>query len=475
MPDFVSFNEFVDRTASAKFEHHSESIALGMRFAPAAAIGSFTDASPAPAGDEMEAEFAKMKQFVLGLYTDVVNVKTQHTFLGPDGNFVDCVLLEQQPTYRAARKAGFTVSARARPAARAGARGQSDSTSFSAMVTPMLPPLRRGLVDPLGKPMACPEDRVPLRRITIAQMAQRGKFENFFRKSLPRPAGSRNAPGPEAAPPPPPFAGTFGQTEIHRHAVCQATNASTYYGCSTWLNVWQVDSSPGVFNLSQLWMLGTTNAGQIQTIESGWQTFPGLWGTDAPALFVFYNPDNYNPQTCGYVMNQNMHGFIQTNSDWVIGGAMPPPYSTVNGDQRGNQTQWEIDGQGNWWLYIGSGDADPQALGYFPVGLYANGTLAQSFWGVQFGGEVCSQPPTDPTYPHTGKMGSGLPPFPNPADSFGEVAFQKQIAVKVAAGGPMVPATLSLPPYNPLDANYKAAVGASADWGSFVFFGGPNG
>lgn len=339
----------------------------------------------------------------------------------------------------------------------------------------MLPPLRRGLVDPFGKSMACPEDRVPMRRITIAQMAQLGRFEKFFRKSLPRPHQSAEAK--EHAVVPPPFAGTLGQSAIHRHAICQATNASNYYGCSTWLNVWQVDSSPGVFNLSQLWMLGTTNAGQLQTIESGWQTYPGQWGTDAPALFVYYNPDNYNPQTCGYVSNQNMEGFIQTNADWVIGGAMPPPYSAVNGEQHGNQMQWEIDGQGNWWLYLGPGDADPQALGYFPAGLYANGTLDRSCQWVEFGGEVCSQQPGDATYPNTGKMGSGLPPFPKPADSFREVAFQKQITVKVDATGLMVPATLVVPAKDPGDANYGSAVGSStnASWGNFVFFGGANG
>ena len=121
MSDFISFNEFVDRTDSAKFEHHHETIARGMQFPAAAAREDWAPARPAATDDAMEAEFDKMKQFVLGLYNDVVNVKSQHTFLGPDGNFVDSILFEQQPTYRAAKKAKLKLPTRAPTATRSDA------------------------------------------------------------------------------------------------------------------------------------------------------------------------------------------------------------------------------------------------------------------------------------------------------------------------------------------------------------------
>jgi hypothetical protein len=458
MPDFMSFNEFVDRTASAKVEHHRETMAKALLPPAGANAGFLTAAVAVVSEDTIEAEFAKMKEYVLGMYKDVSDVKIQDTFLGPGGNFYDCIGFDQQPTYRAAKTAGYDLSAKPPALIPLAGPAHANPTAFSPLVYPILPPLLRGLEDPFGNPLACPEGRVPLRRVTIAQMARLGKFENFFYKY------------PSA----PPFAGTLGTTEIHHHAVCNETSGGNYFTCSTWLNVWEVDPSPGVFSLSQLWLIGSTTAGKVQTIESGWQTYPTLWGTSAPVLFVYYNPNGYD-NTGGYLSNAQHFGFILApGTGWIIGDAMPPPYSVTNGDQRGNQMQWQIDGQGNWWLFIGTGNQSPTAVGYFPVGLYNNGTLAQSAQTLQFGGEACSQSPGTPTYPQTGKMGSGIPPFPNPVDSFREVAFQKQMAVSLTFGSAMVPAKLQVLT-DSRDASYSATQitdSGSADWGSYMFFGG---
>lgn len=272
----------------------------------------------------------------------------------------------------------------------------------------------------------------------------------------------------------PPFAGTLNTTEIHHHAVCNETSGSNYVACSTWLNVWQVDPSPGVFSLSQLWLLGSATDGVTQTIESGWQTFPALWGTSAPALFVYYNPHGYDASG-GYVTNSANLGFVLSpGSGWIVGGAMPQPYSVMNGAQHGNQMQWQIDSAGNWWLFLGPGGQAPTAVGSFPAGLYQNGTLTHSAQSLQFGGEVCSQNPGTSTYPQTGPMGSGIAPLPNPADSFGRVAFQKQLYASSSIGSAMPPAKLQVLT-DAKDAGYSAtAVTASGspEWDSYMFFGG---
>ena len=138
------------------------------------------------------------------------------------------------------------------------------------------------------------------------------------------------------------------------------------------MNVWEVDPSPGVFCLSQLWVIGSTTGGKVQTIESGWQTFPALWGTNSPVLFVYYNPNGYD-NTGGYLSSANHFGFIlATGSGWIIGDAIPQPYSVINGAQQGNQMQWQVDGQGNWWLYFGTGNNPPT-----PVGHYMHGPLPE--------------------------------------------------------------------------------------------------
>jgi hypothetical protein len=456
MADFMSFNEFVDRAASAKVEYYRETMAKALRRPAVATAGFLVPATPNVSDDTVEAEFAKMKEYVLGMYKDVSDVKIRHTFLSPGGNFFDSIQFEQQPTYRAAKTAGYDLSAKPPAPVSFAAPAQGSPAASGPLVNSILPPLLRALEDPFGNPLARHEGRVPLRRVTIAQMARLGKFENFFYKY----------------PPAPPFAGTLGASEIHHHAVCNEVSGGDYFGCSTWLNVWEVDPSPGVFSLSQLWLIGSTTAGAVQTIESGWQTYPTLWGTSAPALFVYYNPNGYD-NTGGYLSNAKNFGFIQSpGTGWIIGDAMPPPYSVTNGDQRGNQMQWQIDGQGNWWLYLGTGNEAPTAVGYFPAGLYKNGTLARSAQTLQFGGEVCSQNPDNATYPNTGKMGSGLPPFPNPADSFREVAFQKQIGASLTFGSAMVPAKLQVL-VDSRDAGYSVTTGSDpGGWGTYMYFGG---
>jgi hypothetical protein len=459
MPDFISFNEFVDQTASAKVEHYRETMAKALRRPAGAAAGFLMASETKISDDDIEAEFTKMKEYVLGRYKDITNVTVEHSFLAPGGNFHDCIEYEQQPTYRAAKKAGFELSAKPPAPSSPALPAPADPAAFGPLVSPIQPPLLRGLVDPFGNAVACPEGRVPLRRVTIAQMARLGTFEKFFYKY------------PQA----PPFAGELGTTEIHHHAVCNEISGGGYVACTTWLNVWEVDPSPGVFSLSQLWLIGSANDGKIQTIESGWQIYPLLWGTAAPALFVYYNPHGYD-NTGGYLSNKDHFGFIlAAGSGWIIGDAMPPPYSVINGDQHGNQMQWQIDGSGNWWLFFGPGNVPPTAVGHFPAGLYQNGTLAHSAQTLQFGGEVCSQDPGTPTYPRTGKMGSGIAPFPNPVDSFREVAFQNRIYSSGTLGAAMPPSKLQVLT-DPRDAGYSAMQvtnSGSPDWGSYMFFGGP--
>src|SRR5262249_45008175 len=160
-----------------------------------------------------------------------------------------------------------------------------DPMSFGPESSPIVPPLRRGLTDVFGHQMASPEGRVPLRRITLSQLARLGKLDNFFRKDPGRkfdlPSGKgkkpKQAKGSAKTKPgrrksaAPRITGSAGET--HRHALCQDSSGGPYFGCSHFLNVWDVDPSPGVFNLSQLWMVGRLGGQKVQTIESGWQVY----------------------------------------------------------------------------------------------------------------------------------------------------------------------------------------------------------
>ena len=157
MSDFFSFNEFVERTASAKVEHHRETMAKALRRSTGADAGFLRAAAVDVSDDTIEAEFVKMKNYVLDMYKDVTDVRYQHTFLGPGGNFHDCIPFEQQPTYRAAGKAGFDPSGKPPAPIAAAGPTHANPDAFGPLVEPILPPLKRGLVDPFGNPLACPE------------------------------------------------------------------------------------------------------------------------------------------------------------------------------------------------------------------------------------------------------------------------------------------------------------------------------
>ncbi len=468
MADFVLFNEFIDRTASARVEHHLPTLRASLQRAAAGG------ARAAVVKDDFaEEEFDKMKQYILDIYK---GAQSAHTFLDASGNAVDCIPFGQQATLREAKKAGHKPPAKPPLPPGRGARGKSGQGTFGPAPGRIIPPLRQGLSDPFGNPMACPEGYVPIRRTTLSQLTWRGTFENFFRK----------APAPESAKSdkktaraksakssvrkgtrrgksvPPQIFGGGG--EVHRHAVCQTTSQGQYTACSVWMNLWNVNPAPGVFSLAQLWLRGSIS-GKIQTIESGWQVYPAQWHTSAPALFVYYNPAGYDPQISGYFQNPRGEGFVRYSSNWPLGSALPGPFSTRSGPQYAIQMGWALDGSGNWWLYLDDDFSGLEPVGYFPAGLY-QGDLATGAADVQFGGEVAAQPPSQ----STGPMGSGIRPFGDPSTNYGQAAFLARVSLQ-EKGGAVAPADLFEVNTGDSD-SYLAARGSSEQWGTFLFFGG---
>src|SRR5258707_899989 len=82
----------------------------------------------------------------------------------------------------AARKAGYTEPKAPSPPPLTKLGGQGDGMPFGPESAGVVPTLRRGIRDLFGNPLACPEGRVPIRRITLSQLSRFGKLENFFRK-----------------------------------------------------------------------------------------------------------------------------------------------------------------------------------------------------------------------------------------------------------------------------------------------------
>jgi hypothetical protein len=468
MPVLVSLEEFVDQIDATKFEHHRNTIKAALsRLGRRNAAYASNRASEIDIKDEtVEEHFERMKHYARGRYLGVRG--DPYKFMLEDGSVYDCVAYEEQPTYVAARDRNFGLPAKPPAPSQLAPPDRTDPNKFGPTVLSPVPPLLSGGEDRFGNKIKCPERHVPLRRLTVAKMAQLGEFDNFFRKDSPEPPYIVDALG-----------------GVHHHAVCNEVSgtASTpveYFGCSTSLNVWKVDPSPGAFSLSQLWLRGSAG-NAIQTIESGWSTYPSMWGT-SPILFVYYNPNGYDRSggyisQGGYIGNSDHIGFIPyPDSGWILLGPIPQPYSAKDSDQYAIRMQWEIDDQGNWWCYLGVGDQPPTPLGHFPAEAYQNGTLAKSAQELQFGGEVSSRFPGEPGYYATGPMGTGTAPLQSPDDSYREVAFQKQLAVQLKLRDSLVPAKLQVLA-DPHDIGYSATAtqatdSGSATWGSYMFFGG---
>jgi hypothetical protein len=479
MADFLSLNEFMDRTSSAKIDEHIETIKAGISRSYAArtmAPMSMMEHSKAVKrfkSGELEAEFSQMKTFVLKRYE---KAKATHTFLDAGGNFVDCIGFEQQQTLVTARAKGHKVLKRC-PEPSIIEVKQAKPKRGLRKVEPITPPLSSGAFDAFGNAIMCPEGTIPLRRITISQMARHGRFVRFFEKSP-----GKSFPLAQAGAMPTIDTGPDGY--VHRHAIAQASVSGpvNYFGCTSYLNLWGEDPSPGDMHLSQTWIVGTDPSGASaypDTVESGWQVSPSAWGTKLPILFIFFNPDGYGTRSpdgqsrSGYGINQFHEGFISfPTTTWIADSAAGgfSTLSTPGGPQKGFAMQWQRDANGNWLLYCGTATDSLVGVGYFPSNLYQNTFLGQSASLIQFGGEVASKNPQG-----SGPMGSGVAPSSPATSGFGTVAFQKQISVQTAIGAAMT----SPPLLASTDSSgyYESVVGSSNDpsWGSFFYYGGASG
>src|SRR5262245_4784020 len=92
MTPLVAFADFIDATRSARFEEYADALC-----ASAKRHGLHIDA---------EAEFRRMKDYLLDFYQDV---RPLRSLLGADSHPVDCVPFEAQPGVRLAARAGHNI------------------------------------------------------------------------------------------------------------------------------------------------------------------------------------------------------------------------------------------------------------------------------------------------------------------------------------------------------------------------------
>ncbi|XP_078429177.1 protein neprosin-like isoform X2 [Wolffia australiana] len=279
---------------------------------------------------------------------------------------------------------------------------------------------------------SCPENTVPVRRTTTADVLRASSVKRFAKKP----------------------AMTFQQDSSsggHEHAVGYVMGG-TYYGVKASMNVWSPGiASPSEFSLSQVWVIAGSFGHDLNSIEAGWQVSPELYGDSHPRFFTYWTATGCYNLLCS--------GFVQTNNKIAIGAAISP-VSTFNGGQFDiTLLIWKDPKHGNWWLELGPG----LLVGYWPSFLFSH--LASHASMVQFGGEVVN---TRLGGAHTAtQMGSGH----FSSLGFRRAAYFRNLQLVDADNSLVVPSNLHLLADRPLC--YGIIGGVNSAWGKFFFYGGP--
>jgi Neprosin len=384
-----------------------------------------------------EDAFNEMRQHLQRHYAQV---QSQHSFVDENGSVFDCIPIEQQP----ARRGRSEPLPRASDLPSYGTAG-SPTDARRAMHVEQLGPNR---LDRHGNVMHAPEGTIPMRRLTIENLARFQTLRHFFQKSpfgsgLPPQAGG-GSPNPAAA--------AVAATHRWAHAAQSVNNL----GGHSFLNVWDPPIGANqVFSLSQHWYVGGSGAG-LQTAEVGWQVFPQLYGNTNPVFFIYWTADDYQTTGC---YNLSCSAFVQTNSSWAIGGAISPS-SVPGGQQQEIEVSYFLTG-GNWWLYVGGGAAS-NAVGYYPASIYRGGAMATQAASIDYGGEVVGTTSWPP-------MGSGA--FAN--TGYQHAAYQRNITYFPTGGG-AVNAGLTAAAASPQCFTCQVSM-FNPPWSETIFFGGPGG
>ena len=377
--------------------------------------------------------FAEMQAHILKLY-DKVEVK--HSFVDKGGAVFDCIPIAQQPSLKG-------VKERIPVAPDAPQPEKVELKKFECEDALIASPLGADKKDRFGNIMQCPPGTIPVRRVTINDLAKFETLRNFFRKT---PLGIERPPQPNEPASVPP-------THRWAHAFQNVANG----GGHSYLNIW--DPAIGanqIFSLTQQWYVGGSGS-KLQTVECGLQVYPQLYNSKLPHFFIYYTADGYNATGC---YNLTCNAFVQISSAYTPGMAIGP-ISVLGGSQYIFElATWHTGGR--WWIYV-NGTKGSNAIGYYPDSLFKGGALTGNASEIDYGGETVGTT----TFP---PMGSGH--FAN--EGWQKAAYQRTIGYYPPQGGAMVNANLT--PSQNWPNCYTAKVDMfGSPWLKTLWFGGPGG
>ncbi|GAB4850319.1 hypothetical protein Ancab_029618, partial [Ancistrocladus abbreviatus] len=278
---------------------------------------------------------------------------------GDNGDVIDCVDIYKQPGFNHPLSKNYPVQM------------QPSSQKFGEHTND---PSKSKLAQEWRKNADCPNGSIPIKRPIITG-------HSTLRKNTS-------------------FANLEYSTAGHQYSVIDFSYGSpTIQGAAATISIWDPSLANyyGDFSLSQLWVVAGFGS-STNTLEAGWQVYPGRTGDSLPRLFIYWTADGYGTTGC---YDLTCPGFIQTNQYFVIGGALP---NSVYGGWR-NELDIQIVKDlrsGNWWLYIGR-----IPIGYWPLYLFSGKSLGTSGADrISWGGEIFDSSGSNGFHTLT-QMGSG--------------------------------------------------------------------
>jgi hypothetical protein len=379
------------------------------------------------------ASFSEMRQHLIGLYS---GVDVKHSYV-LDAQTFDCVPIEQQPGLRGR---GISTIAAPPPAdfAPASPRTKNEVVAPSAKLSQF--PID-AKADAFGNSLGCEAHTIPMRRITLEEMSRFKNLKEFFQKG-PNGAGQPSSPAKEVAP------------SVYAHKYSYTYQNVYNHGASTNINLWRpyvYTGSNEIFSLAQSWVIGDS-WGTTQTAETGWQNYPAKYGSENPALFIYWTADGYNATGC---YNLDCGAFVQTSSSLHLGAGFSN-YSLYGSTQYEIQLQYYLYA-GNWWLRVGG-----NWVGYYPGTVYRGGELTYYANKLEFGSESVGTT----VWP---AEGSGF--FAN--SGYGWAGYQRLIYYSNLSNASI---WTGLTAATPSPSCYTVAGPYYAStWGEYFYFGGPGG
>ena len=365
------------------------------------------------------ASFEQMRQYILSMYQDI---EVTHSFL-LYSDYVDCVPITEQPSVRLLGLKKIASPPVQWILSNGGPLGETVTTATQAEPGNQF--------DEFGNSAHCEKNTIPMRRITLDEVARFVTLSDFFKKA----------------------------PDDVSHKYAHAYQSVDNLGGSSTLNIWRPyvnESSGEIFSLSQVWYVGGSGA-NLQTVEGGWQNYPVKYGNQNSRLFIFWTADNYQ-HGC---YNLDCPAFVQTDNTWTLGGGFQN-YSTAGGSQYDFQLLWKFIDP-NWWLGIGG-----TFIGYYPGLIFGNGQLTRKAQRIDYGGETVGGALPDDSYP---PMGSG--DWANKGYKY--AAYQKQIVYLNTDSKAKAPTLTKDQPSKDCYTITDPSTYTNWFWGVSFFFGGPGG